>query len=108
MYSQITPIGDNDYFRVDVPMAGMDLRVEVVGTVSLACPTGDTYLTLRDAAGAQLGVNDDGGDGLCPLINPGVDAFAQNLAAGTYYIQFNELGNNATTPQYRLLIDLLP
>lgn len=107
MFASIGMVNDQDYFSVDVP-AGADLRVETYGASSTLCPGVDTLLKVYDSAGTEIGDNDDGGDGACSLIDPAVDAFAQNLAAGVYYIRMHEYSDDSTTPPMRINIQVLP
>lgn len=109
IYARITAIGDKDWFRIDLPTAGSDLRIETYGTTGTTCPaSSDTHIYLTDSAGNALVNDDDDGDGLCSLINPTVDTAAANLPAGTYYVRLEEHNNDATTAQVRLNIQILP
>lgn len=70
------------------------------------CP-GNTLVRLYDPNGNALGFDDDDGvAGGCSLIDPVVDAFAANLAAGTYSIRVEEQGNDATIGPYQLLVEV--
>ncbi len=101
----IVPATDLDYFEIVVP-AGGGLLTARTHTDRAAAPTDscgvDTRMWLRDGADAQIDFNDDGGGGLCSLFN-GI-----TVAAGTYYIQVDEFGNNAEIPTYYLELDLVP
>ena len=83
---------DTDYFAVTVP-GGQSIRAEVIeGNAGEACESldVDSYLTLYDAAGVAIAIDDDGGRGFCSRIDgtgpapatPG----ASKLAGGTYYL----------------------
>ncbi len=100
----IDPIGDQDYFEVVVGTAGSSLRAEVTTLAGNACPAGfDSYLRMYDASGVELGSDDDDGIDSCSLITP-ADAFAVNLAAGTYYLRVEDFANNETQGLYALRV----
>ncbi len=107
LYAQVNPTGDVDYFQIDIPTAGTDLRVEVMGPNGPTCPGGDSHIYLLNSMGTELGNDDDDGDGLCSLINPTVDAFAQNLAAGTYFLRFQH-HTSGTVPLAKIKFTFLP
>ena len=100
----ISPATDHDFFEIVVPAGGGDLTASTHSDrldSANACGF-DTRMWLRDAAGAQVDFNDDGGPGLCSLLN-GV-----SLAAGTYYIEIDEFNNNSEIPNYFLELSLTP
>lgn len=107
MLTQISPTGDVDYFQIDIPTAGTDLKVEVLGPASPVCPGGDPHIYLLNSMGTELGNDDDDGDGLCSLIDPAFDGFAQNLPAGTYYLRFQH-HTSGTVPLSRIKFTFLP
>jgi cysteine-rich repeat protein len=107
--ASISPTGDPDYFSFNVALAGTKVTLEVTnGLKNLNhCPAGfDSKIYLTDAASNPVAVDDDGGDGACSRISPQVYPAAGNLAAGTYYVKVEELGNNAVQPFYVLEIIL--
>ena len=104
---KITPVADQDYFKITVA-AGKSLRLRTTTRFDgTTCP-GNTLIRLYDPNGNALGFDDDDGlGGGCSLIDPNVDAFASNLAAGTYYIRVEEQGNDAIIDPYQLLVEAL-
>ncbi|MFY0532513.1 DUF4215 domain-containing protein [Nannocystis pusilla] len=86
---------DSDYYRIDVPVAGSSLRLEVIEgdrTVETCESNGvDSRLTLYTAGGVEIANDDDSGRGFCSMIDGTGSAplhtGAHNLAAGTYYVQ---------------------
>ncbi|MBL8743981.1 MAG: DVUA0089 family protein, partial [Myxococcales bacterium] len=105
----ITVVGDHDCFAVEVTTAGSRIAAEVVdvGGVTNTCPSGfDPYLRLFSSTGTQLATDDDGGMGLCSLFGPTTGG-ANNLPVGTYSVCVEELGNNATSPPYVLLLSVI-
>ncbi|PCC74720.1 hypothetical protein NAEX_07817 [Nannocystis exedens] len=91
---------DSDYYRIDVPVAGSSLRLEVIEgdrAVETCESNGvDSRVTLYNAMGVELANDDDDGRGFCSLIDgtgsAPLDAGAHNLAAGTYYVQVRASG----------------
>ncbi len=77
---QISPVGDVDYFRVDVSGSGT-LTAYTTGST-------DTEGQLQDSSGNLLDSDDDTGD-----LNFRVSA---SVSAGTYYIRVIEHANNDT------------
>lgn len=110
LFTTISAVGDVDWFQIDVPVAGTDLRIEVLdGSGSAQCtPSGDPHIYLHNSVGTLLGEDDDSGVGLCSLIDPASASFAQNLAAGTYYLRYQEHGNDNTIPLARVKFTFLP
>lgn len=86
---------DSDFYRIDVPVSGSSLRLEVIEgdrTIETCESLGvDSRLTLYNAQGVQLVDDDDEGRGYCSMIDGTgsvpLDAGAHNLAAGTYFVQ---------------------
>ena len=104
----ITPVNDEDWFQIDIPAGNPDLRIEVVGPDGVTCGGGDTHIYLHDSGGTLLGEDDDDGDVLCSLINPTTDVFAQNLAAGSYFLRYTEHNGGSTLPVKRIKVSVLP
>lgn len=90
----ITDVTDEkDFYRVTVPTDSV-IRFETF-TSDGDCSAGTTTLRLFDASSTQLTV--DGGSGI-----GGCAALVRFLFAGTYYIQVEETGLNASLPFYIL------
>jgi cysteine-rich repeat protein len=99
----ISPIGDVDYFAIDV--AGtIDLKIETFyGFMPGACVAADTEMSLIGPDGVTaLAYDDDDGLGTCSLINPVSDSGARGLTPGKYYLKVNEYGNNVTIDGYSI------
>ena len=100
----ISPAGDSDIYAVDL-IAGQSIRAEVSDGAG-ACP-GDLVLDLLDGDGVTiLGTDDDDGIGACPLVTPGVDPFATDLAAGRYFVRVRA-ATQTTVNGYTLVIDVV-
>ena len=78
---RIDPVGDKDYFRIQVTQSGT-LTVHTTGGT-------DTFGRLFDSSGTRLTTNDDGGASTNFRIEREVDA-------GTYYAEVTEYADNAT------------
>jgi cysteine-rich repeat protein len=104
----ITPVGDVDYFTIDVT-ATIDLKLETFqGFTPGACAAADTEMTLYGPNGTTVLVtDDDDGLGTCSLINPSVDAGARGLVPGKYYLKVNEYGNNAVIAGYNVQLTVI-
>ena len=89
----ITPTGDVDRFKVTVATATV-VRFETFTTL-FDCALGTTTLRLYNAGGTQLYVDNTSGIGSC-------SAIVTYLTPGTYYVQVEETGNNATLATYYL------
>lgn len=101
---------DLDVFAVTVP-AGKSLRAEIIeadGGPTCESNDLDSKLTLLAPNGAQLGSDDDGGRGYCSLVDgtgsAPLDAWAQKLAGGTYYVQVGASGSSSKVFPYRLVV----
>ena len=79
--SSIETVSDHDWFRIEL-VAGQSITVTLNGTG--ATPLGDPYLRIRNAAGALIAENDDGGPGLNSLVS------FTATTTGTYYIDVSE------------------
>ncbi|WP_434427149.1 DUF4215 domain-containing protein [Nannocystis pusilla] len=101
---------DSDFYRIDVPVSGSSLRLEIIEgdrTIETCENLGvDSRLTLYNAQGVQLVDDDDEGRGYCSMIDgtgsTPLDAGAHNLAAGTYYVQVraSTLSQNGAAGQF--------
>jgi hypothetical protein len=91
----IGAIGDLDRYRLDLA-APQVVRFETFSAVGV-CTGIATTLRVFDAAGVQLVV--DGATGISSC-----SAITFPLAAGTYYVQVEENGNNSVIPTYLLEI----
>jgi len=103
----ITPASDKDLFSFTLP-AYADIKVQTFAPGYDVCTGGvDTILQLRAPdCTTVLTTNDNGGVGTCSLINSTTNPAAANLAPGTYYVQVEENGNNATIANYQVLITI--
>lgn len=100
--------GPDDAPRDDTIGIDKSLRLRTTTLFDATTCPGNTLVRLYDPNGNALGFDDDDGvAGGCSLIDPAVDAFAANLAAGTYYIRVEEQGNDATIGPYQLLVEVL-
>lgn len=104
------PDGDEDCFRVTVPM-GASIRAET-GDANNACNLGmgaDTVITLHNPMGMDIAENDDAtGRGLCSLIDPTTTAAARNLAAGTYAVCVRSYMSTPAIATYYLRVTITP
>ena len=93
MLASISPIGDIDYFEIDVTTAG---SFTISTEPGVGQTGGDTqmYLYAADCT-TQLAYDDDGGTGLYSL-------FTVTLGVGTYFARVNEYGNNGVINAYVL------
>jgi cysteine-rich repeat protein len=92
----IPVVGDQDRFRVEIPAAGF-YRFETFSSLN-DCTGINTTLRLFDAAGVAV-IADTNNLGIG---NAACSAITFPLAAGTYYAQVEETGNNATILNYLL------
>jgi hypothetical protein len=91
----ISPVGDFDLFRVDLP-AQAAVRFQSFDFSGTGCAGLATVLRLYDGIGSPLEVDSSG---LCA-------AFTMVLAPGTYYISIEDRENNALILGYKLAITL--
>jgi hypothetical protein len=83
---------DTDYFAVSVP-DGWSVRAELIEGAAETCESGgvDSIVTLFDAGGFQIAVDDDRGRGFCSLLDgTGASpqyAGAHALVGGMYYLR---------------------
>ncbi len=95
MAAAISPEGDNDWFEFQASAGDCVTFAAAPGEGQVG---GDTRMWLwADDCVTQLDFDDDGGDGLYPLIEY---EFAD---AGTYYIEVDEYGDNGIIDAYVLL-----
>lgn len=100
-YAAIDPMGDVDLVKIDLAAAsGLILTVDGLGDAACTDGSMDSVLTLLDAAGDPLAMNDDAAAGtLCSKV-----AIA-NLPAGSYYARIeaaSPVGPSAATFPYEL------
>lgn len=93
---------DDDYWRLDLPVAGWTdiLLYSTAGDVN-SCGPDDPKMVLYNSAGQQILQDDDEagrGSGYCPHLDPNVFPALQNLAAGTYYVRVQHWSNNSPRP----------
>jgi cysteine-rich repeat protein len=101
----INPEFNRDAVRITVTGTTTLLRAETfVDAASRVCPTGtNTRLRLFNDAGTELGTDAIDGINSCSLINPQTDTFAA-LIPGNYWLVVEEDGNNATIPNYNVVV----
>lgn len=87
-YGQVSPAGDVDWIRIDVPQDGAYAIVSARTLALGGCGTlADPELELLDESLSVIAQNDDY-DGSCPRL------LAENLSAGTYYAVVRESPNS--------------
>ncbi|MFO0629543.1 MAG: hypothetical protein U0325_28465 [Polyangiales bacterium] len=113
VFSAALPANDVDCFRVTVP-AGASIRAETQdanGTCDLGMGA-DTIVKLYNPMGVDVAEDDDGGAGLCSLIDPTAVAAARGLAAGTYAVCVESYvpmsGMSVAIPRYYLRVTVTP
>ena len=75
---------DVDVYKLQL-QAARTIKLETFhGGLGRCNPGLDTEVSVIDAAGTEVGVNDDGGPGLCSLLE-------ESLLAGTYYVMVDRL-----------------
>ena len=96
----VSPADDVDYYRITVPANG-NVRAETsdgAGDCNF-----DTIVTLFAPDGTtQVATNDDGGAGLCSLLDPTANPDLTNLGAGDYYLAVEAVGT--ATGAYTLTV----
>lgn len=89
--ASISPIADVDWYKFTI-----NGTQALVMDVACGSPSDDSTLTLRDSSGIQIDFNDDAsGTNRCSRIT-------RNLAAGTYFLEVHEKGDNATIASYTM------
>jgi cysteine-rich repeat protein len=104
----ITPIGDNDYYRIHLNTTS-DLRIQTFdGNGPGSCVGIDTVLYLYGPNGTtQLATNDQGGIASCSLIDSNVAASfpgARHLAPGDYYVRVQRWLDTAVIGAYDVAV----
>ncbi|MEE2904028.1 MAG: DUF4215 domain-containing protein [Myxococcota bacterium] len=105
-FGNVDSAGDQDWYAVTVSQAGSSvfaLTSDGQGGCNL-----DTVIEFYDSMGNQLGTDDEGGPGSCSAFGPSTDAFARDLAVGTYYIKVRAWSGSATGSYVLLARVLLP
>jgi cysteine-rich repeat protein len=91
----IPVVGDKDYYKITLAAASV-VRFELFDSSAADCLGGlTTTLRLFNAAQTQTYTDNISGISSCSSI-------VVNLAAGTYYVEVEETGNNGLVPDYRL------
>ncbi len=101
----LDPVGNIDSIDIVVTSTSY-LTAETFNPAPGVC-TQDTLIRLYDAAGTQIGSDDDDGVGLCSWITPTRDSWAL-LAPGNYRLTVEEYQNNAAIARYILDLSLTP
>jgi hypothetical protein len=94
----ICPVGDEDWVRFDLPSQSA-IILETSGS------GGDTRMWLYDSGLNQIEFDDDGGSSLFSRIDR--TCGADPLAAGTYYVQVDEFGDDDEIGFYNLTYTLV-
>ena len=104
---------DFDVFAINVP-AGRSIRAETIEGGAETCESNgvDSRIRLFSPAGVDLGNDSDAGRGFCSLIDgtgtSGGNAYARNLAGGTYYLRIEAHTPSSNTAamqfDYRLVV----
>jgi cysteine-rich repeat protein len=104
----INPPGDVDVYAIDLVRTA-DLRIESAdGLGPPSCQGIDTVVTLYAPDGATvLATDDDGGPGLCSLIDGAATPAATRLAPGVYFVRIAAKSAAMLIPAYRLVVDAL-
>lgn len=109
VHGAISPIGDSDYFLVDVPpFHHVDAYITAFSLDS--CPSDPTgRVSFYDTTGALRGqANSTGGPGgNCGRAWPYTVPETIRLPAGRYAVRVNENGDNATISSYFLHLDVI-
>ncbi|MBK6685300.1 MAG: DVUA0089 family protein [Deltaproteobacteria bacterium] len=96
----VNPADDVDYYRISVPANG-NVRAETSDGAG-GCNF-DSIVTLFAPDGTtQIATNDDGGEGLCSLLDPTTNEDLTNLGAGDYYLAVEAVGT--ATGAYSLTV----
>lgn len=96
----IGALNDHDIFKMTLATTSV-LRLETFDATQLNCAAGtSTTLRLLDSTGSEIAVDNISGIGDC-------SALVYSVAAGTYYVEVGEFGNDATLNMYKLEVKLL-
>ncbi len=100
MITGFVPVaGNKDFFKMILPTAST-VRFETFDFTGVGCTVSTTTINLFNSAQALLYTDQTSGFSSCSSI-------VVNLAAGTYYVQFEEAGNNAVvTNGYKMQIKI--
>jgi hypothetical protein len=82
----LSPAGDRDWYRVEMD-EGDAMRIGV--TSSGATPLGDPFVVVHGPDGAELAMDDDGGDGLNSYLE------FQAASAGAYFVEVRGFSEDA-------------
>ena len=108
----LTPVGEYDWWLVDVPAGATLYNLEIETTVGGVgnCPApADTVVRIYAADGTtQLATDSIDGVGSCSKIDPRDDDGAVALSAGRYYVRLEESGRNAVVGAYEVRGRLFP
>lgn len=95
----IPAVGDKDIYKLTLASPSV-VRVETFDGTLVDCAFGTTTtLRIFDAVGAQLYT-----DSISGIL--GCSAIVASLAAGVYYVQVEEFGNNGAVPSYSFEVKL--
>jgi len=97
----ITPIGDKDIFKFTLASLSA-VRFETFDSGGITCVGGmTTTLRVYNSSLAQIGLDNTSGIASC-------SAYVGYFNVGTYYVQVEETGNNATIGAYKLQVKVHP
>lgn len=97
--------GNQDLYGIVIGQ-GQFLTAFTSGAGGTGCP-GDTVIELYDTDGVtRLVTDDDGGTSNCSNINPGADAAARNMTAGTYWLRVRGFGASTSIPSYQINVQI--
>jgi hypothetical protein len=95
----INPVGDLDFYRFTLATTET-IEAETFDGPNDTCASIDTVVRIQNSAGTEVGVDDDGGIGLCSQVNV-------TLPAGTYTVSVEDYQNNHTIALYRLRLRII-
>jgi cysteine-rich repeat protein len=101
----ISPIGDLDFYRVDVS-APSYIIVETGAPTIGTCPSADTVVRIFSiATSAELFSDDEDGPGSCSFL-PGATGPAPLVQPGSYFVRVEDFGNNTEIAAYQVRINV--